>query len=82
MYGDHKGDWVNENSITKPSSANGINRLKAENTWLSLSSEKNYPLQIFRLAGIYSNEYNILRRLQTGKVQVVDKKNHFFQEFM
>ena len=45
---------------------------------LSLSSEKNYPLQIFRLAGIYSNEYNILRRLQTGKVQVVDKKNHFF----
>ena len=74
MYGDHKGDWVNENSITKPSSANGINRLKAENTWLSLSSEKNYPLQIFRLAGIYSNEYNILRRLQTGKVQVVDKK--------
>ena len=40
VYGDHKGDWVNENSITKPSSANGINRLKAENTWLSLSSKK------------------------------------------
>ncbi len=78
VYGDHKGDWVNENSITKPSSTNGINRLQAENTWLSLSSEKNYPLQIFRLAGIYSNEYNILRRLQNGKVQIVDKKNHFF----
>ena len=78
VYGDHKGDWVNENSTTKPSSPNGISRLKAENTWLKLSNKRNYPLQIFRLAGIYSNDYNILKRLQTGKVQIVDKKNHFF----
>ena len=43
-----------------------------------MSLKNNYPLQIFRLAGIYSNEFNILKRLQTGKVQLVDKKNHFF----
>ena len=78
VYGDHKGDWVNENSVTQPTSTNGINRLKAENTWRSLSSKNNYPLQIFRLAGIYSNEFNILKRLQTGKLQIVNKKNHFF----
>ena len=78
VYGDHKGEWVNENSITKPTSANGLRRLEAENTWKSLSDEKNYPLQIFRLAGIYSNEYNILKRLRTGNVQIVNKKNHFF----
>ena len=30
------------------------------------------------MAGIYSNEFNILKRLQAGKVQIVDKKNHFF----
>ena len=42
-----------------------------------LSNKHKYPLQIFRLAGIYSNEFNILKRLQTGKLQVVDK-NHFF----
>ena len=78
VYGDHKGEWVNENSITKPTSANGLRRLEAENTWKSLSDEKNYPLQIFRLAGIYSNEHNILKRLKTGNVQIVNKKNHFF----
>ena len=78
VYGDHKGEWVNENSITKPTSANGLRRLEAENTWKSLSDKKNYPLQIFRLAGIYSNEYNILKRLRTGNVQIVNKKNHFF----
>ena len=78
VYGDHKGNWVNENSITKPSSLNGVSRLKAENTWLNLSKKNNYPLQIFRLAGIYSEKFNILKRLQTGKVQIVNKKDHFF----
>ena len=78
VYGDYKGDWVNEDSATQPTSDNGINRLEAEKSWKSLSNKKNYPLQIFRLAGIYSNEFNILKRLKTGKVQIVDKKNHFF----
>ena len=78
VYGDHKGNWVNENSVTKPSSSNGVNRLKAENTWLNLSKKNNYPLQIFRLAGIYSEKFNILKRLQTGKVKIVNKKDHFF----
>ena len=78
VYGDHKGDWVNEKSETKPTSLTGINRLKAENIWKSLSSKKNFPLQIFRLAGIYSNKFNILKRLQNGNVQIVNKKNHFF----
>ena len=78
VYGDHKGNWVNEDSATQPTSENGISRLKAEKNWKSLSNKKNFPLQIFRLAGIYSNEFNILKRLKTGKVQIVDKKNHFF----
>ena len=78
VYGDHKGEWVNENSITKPTSSNGLSRLAAENTWKELSIKNKYPLQIFRLAGIYSNEFNILRRLQAGRAQIVDKKNHFF----
>ena len=78
VYGDHKGDWVNEDSATQPTSGNGISRLQAEKNWKSLSKKRNYPLQIFRLAGIYSNEFNILKRLKTGKVQIVDKKNHFF----
>ncbi|MDA9684198.1 oxidoreductase [Candidatus Pelagibacter bacterium] len=78
VYGDHKGNWVNEESVTKPTSPSGINRLKAENTWLSLSNKIKFPLQIFRLAGIYSKEFNILKRLKIGKVQIVDKKNHFF----
>ena len=78
VYGDHNGEWVDEKSFTKPTSPNGINRLIAENAWKNLSNKKIFPLQIFRLAGIYSNESNILKRLKLGNVQVVDKKNHFF----
>ena len=51
---------------------------ESKKNWKSFSNRNNYPLQIFRLAGIYSNEFNILKRLKTGKVQIVDKKNHFF----
>ena len=78
VYGDHKGEWVDEKSITKPTSINGINRLKAEKTWIEISKKYNLPLQIFRLAGIYSHTFNILKRLKNNKVQLVDQKNHFF----
>jgi|TARA_B110000037_G_scaffold200460_1_gene241087 nucleoside-diphosphate-sugar epimerase len=78
VYGDHKGEWVNENSETKPSSLNGFIRLNAENSWLSLNKKKNLPVQIFRLSGIYSNENNILVRLKLGTAKLINKKNHFF----
>jgi nucleoside-diphosphate-sugar epimerase len=41
-------------------------------------SEKNLPIQIFRLSGIYSNKNNLLTRLKTGNVNLINKQNHFF----
>tara|TARA_B100001989_G_scaffold125950_1_gene88966 strand:+ start:5506 stop:6381 length:876 start_codon:yes stop_codon:yes gene_type:complete len=78
VYGNHDGEWVNEDSETKPTSTNGIRRLKAEDQWLKFSSENNIPLQIFRLSGIYSEENNILKRLISGQAKIIKKKNHFF----
>ena len=78
VYGDHKGEWVNENSKTNPTSINGMARLKAENNWSSLEKNNKLPVQIFRLTGIYSNEKNILVRLKTGGVKLINKKNHYF----
>ena len=78
IYGDHKGEWVNENSKTNPISNNGIARLKAEKAWVSLEKKNKIPVQIFRLSGIYSNEKNILIRLKSGEVKLINKKNHYF----
>jgi nucleoside-diphosphate-sugar epimerase len=78
VYGNHDGEWVDENSKNKPTSQNGIDRLKAENSWLSLNINYNLPIQIFRLSGIYSNQNNILSRLKIGTAKLIKKKNHFF----
>jgi len=78
VYGDHKGEWVNENSKTNPTSNNGVARLKAENSWTSLEKNNELPIQIFRLSGIYSNEKNILVRLKSGDVKLINKKDHYF----
>ena len=78
VYGDHKGEWVDESSETKPTSQNGIERLKIEKEWMELATKFDLPFQIFRLSGIYSNKYNTLTRLQSGDSKIVNKKNHFF----
>jgi len=78
VYGDHKNKWVNEESTTKPTSSNGIARLEAEKSWLFLEKNKNLPVQIFRLSGIYSNENNTLIKLKSGNVNLINKKNNFF----
>ena len=78
VYGNHDGEWVNEDSETKPTSFNGIKRLQAENQWLKFSIENKIPLQIFRLSGIYSVQNNILKRLISGQAKIVKKENHFF----
>ena len=78
VYGDYGGEWVDEKSKTNPTSINGIERLKAEQSWIKLAQKNNLPLQIFRLSGIYSNQYNVLKRLKTGEAKIINKKNHFF----
>jgi nucleoside-diphosphate-sugar epimerase len=78
VYGDHKGEWVNENSKTNPVSNNGVARLKAESCWTSLEKNNKLPVQIFRLSGIYSNEKNILVRLKSRDVKLINKKDHYF----
>ena len=74
VYGDHKGNWVDENSKLIPNSTKAKIRLEIENKWKDLS--KNYPIQIFRLAGIYSKEKNLITRIKKSNSRIVKKKNH------
>ena len=78
VYGNHNGEWVDENSETKPTSPNGVERLKVEKEWMQLATKLDLPFQIFRLSGIYSNQFNILKRLKSGEAKIINKKNHFF----
>ena len=78
VYGDKKGQWVDEATDPEPTSDRGVARLNAEKNWLKLYKNFSLPIQIFRLSGIYSNENNVIERLKMGKLKIVNKKNHFF----
>ena len=78
VYGDKKGQWVDEATDPEPTSNRGVARLNAEKNWLKLYKNFSLPIQIFRLSGIYSNENNVIERLKMGKLKIVNKKNHFF----
>lgn len=67
VYGDAQGAWVDETYHCQPSSPRGIERLKAEDTWL----HSGLPVEIFRLAGIYGPERNLISRLLAGNYKAV-----------
>ena len=74
VYGDHKGDWVEETSNLQPTSEMGLKRMEAEQLLLNSS----LPVRIFRLAGIYSLERNIFSRLKKKEVKIINKKDQIF----
>ncbi|KAI5058926.1 hypothetical protein GOP47_0025245 [Adiantum capillus-veneris] len=53
VYGDYQGQWVDENSQTKPVDKRGVARLEAEREWLQVGVESGACVQVFRLGGIY-----------------------------
>ncbi len=76
VYGDHGGEWVDENSKLIPNTEKGKIRLEIENKWKTLSIY--YPIQIFRLAGIYSKEENLMTRIKKNNSRIIKKQNHKF----
>ena len=78
VYGDHKGQWVDEKAKLKSTTKKGIARLFCEKNWLKYYKNFKLPVQIFRLSGIYSRERNLIKRLKEGRVKVVQKSNHYF----
>lgn len=78
VYGDKQGDWVDEESACTPHTKTGIERLKAETAWYQFAKERNLPLHIFRLSGIYGPNRNAISRIMQGKKQSIFKENQVF----
>ena len=78
VYGDHQGQWVDESSRPITLGEQGKLRLAAENDWVSFAEAYQLPLNIFRLAGIYGPQRNVLARLMAGKNDTIVKDGQFF----
>ena len=74
IYGDHNGNWVDEETLPTPTNERGSLRLEAEKQWLSL----DMPVNIFRLGGIYGPTRNQIKSIQNKTAKKIIKDNHRF----
>ena len=78
VYGDHDGDWIDEDMPARPINERSQWRLAAETAWRLLAGETGLPLAIFRLAGIYGPGRNQLRGVAEGKARRIIKPGQVF----
>ena len=78
VYGDHDGDWVDENTTLSPSTERGKLRVLAESQWQKLAQKQGLSLHIFRLAGIYGPGRGPFAKVRNGTARRIIKKNQVF----
>jgi len=76
VYGDRRGDWVDETMTPTPASERSLARLQAERSWAAIGSERDKKVYILRLAGIYGPGRNALCSLKAGTARRIVKRGH------
>jgi nucleoside-diphosphate-sugar epimerase len=74
VYGDHGGDWVDEDTPLTPGTKRGQQRVLAESQWQALG----LPLHIFRLAGIYGPGRGPFAKVRDGTARRILKPGQVF----
>tara|TARA_B100000579_G_scaffold99800_1_gene79322 strand:+ start:2377 stop:3273 length:897 start_codon:yes stop_codon:yes gene_type:complete len=74
VYGDAKGEWVNENTTPYPKQERSIRRYSCEKDW----SATKLPIQILRLPGIYGPGRSVFESLLNGTTKMIDKPGQVF----
>lgn len=78
VYGDHGGDWVDEDTPVNPRSARSRARVAAERDWQHFAQQSGMPVAILRLAGIYGPGRSALADLRAGTARRVVKPGQVF----
>jgi len=78
VYGDWQGAEVDEESELRGAKGRNRRRIEAEAAWLALQGDKNLPVHVFRLAGIYGPGRSALDQVRAGRAKRIDKPGHLF----
>lgn len=78
VYGDHKGNWVDEDTACKPVSDRSLERVEAEQAWAAFGESVGIPVAVLRLSGIYGPGRNAFRNLENGTARRLVKPEQVF----
>tara|TARA_Y100001936_G_scaffold152690_1_gene148923 strand:+ start:2053 stop:2931 length:879 start_codon:yes stop_codon:yes gene_type:complete len=78
VYGDTKGEWVDELSPLKPATELNFRRVQSESAWLKMAKENDCPVMIFRCVGIYGPGRNLLISVKQGRARRIEKPGLVF----
>ncbi len=78
VYGDAKGEWVDEETPPNPENLRARLRRDAEQAWAKIGYQRRIPSAVFRIAGIYGPGRSALDSLKRGEARRIDKLGHFF----
>jgi hypothetical protein len=78
VYGDAKGDWVDEDSPMRPMSERSLRRVEAERAWLNFGAATGRRVEVFRLSGIYGPGRSVIDNLRAGTARRIVKPGQVF----
>jgi len=78
VYGDTKGEWVDETSPLHPSNDRSLWRVVAEQQWLGLWQRHGAPAHVFRLPGIYGPGRSAIDQVRASTARRIDKPGQIF----
>ena len=78
VYGNHDGEWVDEETELRPVSKRSKERVAAEAAWQELAENAGIPLGIFRLSGIYGPGRNAFKTIEKGNSRRLVKPGQVF----
>jgi len=81
VYGDHGGEWVDEESKLLATHGKGLSRILAEGSWIALYHEYGIPVHVFRCGGIYGPRRSALDALRKGVRPSTSQERRARQKF-
>lgn len=78
VYGNFDGAWIDENADCRPLNKRSQWRVSAEQKWRDFAAEKDVPLLVLRLAGIYGPGRSSFDKLASGKARRIIKPGQVF----
>lgn len=80
VYGDRKGEWVDETSHPNPGQERSRRRVEAEQQWAGLGMD--LAVDIFRTGGIYGPGRSALDDVRSGTARRVVRPSHAFSRYV